>query len=253
MLLTGFEASRPTYELSQARSLEWLTAAHTEAEATRAALGTAEKAEFAARIGRLIHRGACGPDSIARRGHSVADVELGGWDGNEIYDVRRDPHGAGTAARSRLFGELVGAYFERDLRERPRTRRSDPRDVHRLRRPRAGRSSSSHGAAGRRASRTRITWAATRRSRRCAWPPGSQRWARAHRRRAHRAVLAASRSRRSPHRAARRAEPVRRWPHPLLARRRQARHGLALLAIHERSSPTRPDRCAGSPAITACT
>src|SRR6476620_6938711 len=111
MLLTGFEATRPRYELSQARSLDWLAAVHTEAEATRASLGADDKAIFATRMARMIGRCACAPDKIASRGHSVRDVELGGWDGNEIYDVRRDPHGAGTAARSRLFGELVDAYF----------------------------------------------------------------------------------------------------------------------------------------------
>lgn len=112
MLLTGFEATRPRYELSQARSLDWLIAAHTEAEATRANLGAGEKAAFATRMARVIARCACAPDKIARRGHSVRDVELGGWDGNEIYDVRRSPHGAGTAARTRLFSEVVDAYFE---------------------------------------------------------------------------------------------------------------------------------------------
>jgi predicted naringenin-chalcone synthase len=112
MLLTGFEATRPRYELTQARSLDWLADAHAEAEATRAALGTDDKAAFATRMARVIERCACAPDKIARRGHSVADIELGGWDGNEIYDLRRSAHGAGTAARSRLFGELVDAYFE---------------------------------------------------------------------------------------------------------------------------------------------
>jgi len=114
MLLTGFEATRPRYELSQARSLEWLAAVHTEAEATRASLGSDDKAVFATRMARMIGRCACAPDKIARRGHSVRDVEIAPprWDGNEIYDVRRDPHGAGTAARSRLFGEIVDAYFE---------------------------------------------------------------------------------------------------------------------------------------------
>lgn len=112
MLLTGFQATRPRYELAQARSLDWLAAVHAEAEATTMALGESEKAAFAARMARVIARCACAPDKIARRGHSVADIELGGWDGNEIYDVRRSPHGAGTAARSRLFGELVAMYFD---------------------------------------------------------------------------------------------------------------------------------------------
>ena len=112
MLLTGFAATRPRYELSQARSLDWLVAAHTEAEATRAGLAGDEKAAFATRIARVIQRCACAPDKIERRGHSVRDVELGGWEGNEIYDLTRSPHGAGTAARARLFSEIVDAYFE---------------------------------------------------------------------------------------------------------------------------------------------
>ena len=112
MLLTGFAATRPRYELSQARSLDWLVAAHTEAEATKADLSAEAKAQFAARMARLVDRCACPPDKIARRGHSVADVELGGWDGNEIYDLRRSPHGAGTAARTRLYAEVVSHYFE---------------------------------------------------------------------------------------------------------------------------------------------
>ncbi|MBV8761211.1 MAG: naringenin-chalcone synthase [Deltaproteobacteria bacterium] len=111
MLLSGFEATRPRYELSQARSLDWLVAAHAEAEAARAGLNHAEKAAFATRIARVLQRCACTPEHIARRGHSVRDVELGGWDGNEIYDLRRDAHGAGTAARSRLYSEVVDAYF----------------------------------------------------------------------------------------------------------------------------------------------
>jgi len=112
MLLTGFAATRPRYELTQARSLDWLVAAHTEAESTLAGLAGAEKAAFATRIARVIQRCACDPEQIARRGHSVRDVDLGGWEGNEIYDLRRQPHGAGTAERSRLYGEIVDEYFE---------------------------------------------------------------------------------------------------------------------------------------------
>lgn len=116
MLLTGFEATRPRYELSQARSLDWLVAAHTEAEATLAGFGHAEKAAFATRIARVVQRCACAPDKIARRAHSVRDIERGGWDGNELYDLGRAPHGAGTAARSRLYSEVVDAYFEEAYR-----------------------------------------------------------------------------------------------------------------------------------------
>lgn len=116
MLLTAFAASRPRFEISQARSLEWLAVAHAEAEATRASLTPAEKSAFALRMARLIGRCACAPDKIARRGHSVPDIELGGWDGNEVYDLRRHAHGSGTAIRTRVFGEVVSAYFEEAYR-----------------------------------------------------------------------------------------------------------------------------------------
>jgi predicted naringenin-chalcone synthase len=112
MLLTGFASTRPRFEISQARSLEWLAVAHAEAEATRAQLSHAGKLEFIARMARLIARSACAPDKIATRGHSIPDIDLGGWEGNEIYDLRRSPRGAGTAARTRLFAEIVGTYFD---------------------------------------------------------------------------------------------------------------------------------------------
>ena len=116
MLLTAFAASRPRFEITQARSLEWLATAHAEAEATRASLSPAEKSAFALRMARLLGRCACTPDKIARRGHSVPDIDLGGWDGNEIYDLRRHAHGSGTAVRTRVFAEVVNAYFDEAYR-----------------------------------------------------------------------------------------------------------------------------------------
>jgi predicted naringenin-chalcone synthase len=116
MLLRAFAASRPRFEISQARSLVWLASAHAEAEATRTNLSPADKSAFTLRMARLLGRCACAPDKIARRGHSVADIELGGWDGNEVYDLRHHAHGAGTATRTRVFAEIVNAYFDETYR-----------------------------------------------------------------------------------------------------------------------------------------
>lgn len=112
-MLTDFRAVRPRFEIPQQRILDWLAAAHAEAEAVRAQLDEPGRARFAAQIARVITRVACGPDRIARRGQSIEDLDAFRWDGDGIYDIRRHPRGKGTAARTRVFAEIVDAYFAR--------------------------------------------------------------------------------------------------------------------------------------------
>jgi predicted naringenin-chalcone synthase len=110
-LLTRFAITRPRYEIEQAESLDWLAAAHTEAEAARAGAGF-DKQRFADRIAHVIARCACSPDAIARRGHSVADLtSQDDWGDNTLYDLPVHPHGSGSAKRTRLYAEIVDAYF----------------------------------------------------------------------------------------------------------------------------------------------
>src|SRR5262245_28100680 len=112
-VLTRFAITRPKYEVEQAESLAWLAAAHTEAEAARAGDGF-DREKFAARIARVIEHVACAPSSIARRGHSVADLTSPeGWRDNLLYDLPVHPHGSGSATRTRLYAEIVDDYFER--------------------------------------------------------------------------------------------------------------------------------------------
>ena len=135
----------------------------------------------------------------------MRDVELGGWDGNEIYDLRRNPHGAGTAARTRLYGEIVDAYFEETYDARR------PDDLVHVTCTGYASPSGAQQLVARRGWQTRVTHAyhmgcyAAVPAVRIA--PGSRRWARGASIRAYRAVLAAPRSRRPPDRAARRASP----------------------------------------------
>ena len=98
--LSGFSMTRPRYEIPQARMLEWLAAAHTEAEAARDALSPDARAEVAARMDRLIRRCACRPAQIARRGFSIPDLGSTDWARNDFYDVTRRPHGPGASERS---------------------------------------------------------------------------------------------------------------------------------------------------------
>lgn len=97
MLLTRFEATRPRFEVSQARSLEWLADVHAEAGAKRD------------RIVRALARVACGPDRIANRGQSLGDVDR----------IGRADVDVGTAERTRRFSEIVDAYFGESYADEP--------------------------------------------------------------------------------------------------------------------------------------
>lgn len=112
-MLGGFAAERPRYELAQDRILDWLAEVHARAEATIAGLDAAGSTRFAETIARVIARVACGPDRIARRGHSLAELDHASTAPGALYDVLHHPHGLGTAARTRAFAELVDAYFAR--------------------------------------------------------------------------------------------------------------------------------------------
>jgi predicted naringenin-chalcone synthase len=111
-LLTRFVATHPRYAISQARSLEWLAAAHTEAEVTLHGLDAAGRERFAARVQQAIGRCACAPERIGTRGHSVGDIDTFGFEDNALYDLRNHPRGKGSSARTQLFAGIVDEYFE---------------------------------------------------------------------------------------------------------------------------------------------
>ncbi len=112
-LLTRFVATRPRHEIAQARSLDWLAHVHVEAEATRHDLSPGDKLRFRERIDRVLAHCACGPDKITKRGMSVADLDEDSPADEAFYDVRRDPHGRGSEARTHLFTQIVDDYFVR--------------------------------------------------------------------------------------------------------------------------------------------
>lgn len=111
-VLGRFTITPPRYEWSQADALGWLTEAHAQAQDGLAPMTPAARGEFTRRLGRLLERCGCPPDKIARRGSCLADVGRQAWADNTIYDLAASPHGQGTAARSRVFADVVAAYFE---------------------------------------------------------------------------------------------------------------------------------------------
>lgn len=111
-LLSRFRSTRPRYEFTQQAGLDWLAAAHAEAEATLKGLDERQRARFELSIARVLGRVACQPDKISKRGHSVADIGAASWDDGVLYNVRHEPRGRGSEARTKLFAEITEAYFE---------------------------------------------------------------------------------------------------------------------------------------------
>jgi predicted naringenin-chalcone synthase len=110
--LTNFSLRRPAHEVDQRGSLDWLAMVHAASQATLESLDPGAERAFEGRLRNVIERCACGPDRIARRGHAIADVGRTKWSDLSIYDVSRHPRGRGTAARSKMYDEVVSAYFE---------------------------------------------------------------------------------------------------------------------------------------------
>lgn len=116
-VLTRFATTRPKLVLPQRRTLDWLAAAHAAAEARLNGLDEEHRRAFEARIHAVLERVGCGPDRIAQRGASTADVGSTDWDAHELYALHADPHGRDTGARMRVFGAIADAYFDRAFPE----------------------------------------------------------------------------------------------------------------------------------------
>src|SRR3954462_11587209 len=98
---------RPSHEIEQGRSLEWLARAHAASEATKRSLDESAERDFEERLRKVLLRCACGPDKIAKRGHVLADVGRTNFREMAVYDVSEAPRGKGTGARAAVFDEVV--------------------------------------------------------------------------------------------------------------------------------------------------
>jgi predicted naringenin-chalcone synthase len=119
MLLTRFQATRPRFEFTQDAALTWVAEAHAEAEAALKHLDAKQRDRFEVSIRRVLRRVGCSPEKIAKRGHSVPDIGERRWQDGVLYDLRREARGRGAAVRTRLFSEIVDAYFEAEYSAEP--------------------------------------------------------------------------------------------------------------------------------------
>src|SRR4029077_7027314 len=111
---------------AQTEILEWLAQMHAEAERSRSARDVNfDAAAFHTRIRKLLYRCGCSPDKIASRGYELADGTHSVWSEMRIYDVVRDPEGAGSQARTELYARAAEVAIDRLFSEED----TAPRDL----------------------------------------------------------------------------------------------------------------------------
>ncbi len=113
--VTHFRVLDPAHMLTQPQTLNWLVAAHTRAEKTRAAHNRTpfDEASFRERMARALARFGCGEDKIASRGFELVDGTHTTWADMQIYRLDAQPQGEGMLSRTRLFSEVANSAFER--------------------------------------------------------------------------------------------------------------------------------------------
>ena len=105
-LLGDFRIQRPRYQADHAESVRWLSSAHTKSEAVLRGPGF-DEGPFRRSMERHVSRFGCGPESLAARGHDLEDYTHLDWPRMRIFDLDRDPRGAGMSVRMEVFGEIA--------------------------------------------------------------------------------------------------------------------------------------------------
>ena len=109
--LSQFQIIRPRFEILQENGLEWVVAAHIQAEKTKGLSGQ-ELQDFSEKIRERIQRFWCKPEWISKRGHVSADFLHNNWDEMEIYRLNDLPTGNGLKSRVDVYKREVDAIFE---------------------------------------------------------------------------------------------------------------------------------------------
>jgi predicted naringenin-chalcone synthase len=111
MLLADFKSIRPTFETSQAETLEWMVDAHTKSELTKG-MKESDAARFSQALKERLWQVGCKPDRIEKRGHVLADYLHRDWDKMEIYRLNESASGKDLSVRSKVFENHVDRIFE---------------------------------------------------------------------------------------------------------------------------------------------
>ena len=113
VILHGFQTQQPGHRADQGTILEWIAAAHAQAELTLQQPATEEAREAIVRKYRkLVLRFGCSTDRIAFRNTALDDFTHRDWDRMRIFQLNRFPSGKPCGERSRFFREISGRAFD---------------------------------------------------------------------------------------------------------------------------------------------
>jgi predicted naringenin-chalcone synthase len=113
IFLHDFQSQQPKYHSEQGAILEWIAAAHAQAEITLQAPATDEARETLSRKYRkLVMRFGCSTDRIGFRNSALEDFTHTDWDQMRIFQLNQYPSGRPCGERSRFYREISGLAFE---------------------------------------------------------------------------------------------------------------------------------------------
>lgn len=110
-LLGDFRIHRPLHQADHAASVRWLSSAHAKSESILRGPGF-DEGPFRRSMERHVARFGCGPESLATRGHDLEDFTHLEWPRMRIFNLDRDPRGAGMSVRMEVFGEIADRALE---------------------------------------------------------------------------------------------------------------------------------------------
>lgn len=112
--LSNFRSRQPRHRATQLDTLEWLAQAHTRAEAVLVAKQgkSLDSLAFLDWMRRRLRRFGCSSEQITTRGYEIDDCSHVNWPDMEVYDLSKQPSGAGMRARSKVFGRVASSAFD---------------------------------------------------------------------------------------------------------------------------------------------
>jgi len=114
VFLHAFKNQQPEYHAAQSDILEWIAAAHAQAEITLQQPGTdVEREAITRKYRKLVMRFGCSTDRIGSRNAALVDFTHTDWDRMRIFQLNKFPSGKPCGERSRFYGEISGLAFDR--------------------------------------------------------------------------------------------------------------------------------------------
>jgi len=105
--LNRFKIIRPRYEMEQEHALHWISQLHARAEALVNKDQDFDSEGFSIRMNKLSRRFGCSPKRIQKRGYDLTDFQHFDWHKMRLFNLEKNPNGAGMAERMAFFNEVA--------------------------------------------------------------------------------------------------------------------------------------------------